>query len=340
MMEALLEARMLEALPYALVKELARSVQARQIEKAPFARGGASIAALLEHHAAWLALQDIPEPTMRHTVGEWRRDGAPSRVKCPVPAKETHTLRRPPSGDDIFLMDEADTPKITADTGVQSALVWKAHGAPKVDMKTVMAEAASQRPSAARTAAYGGQPPRAGPSKTTFASGTPERPTNNLVPRASPKSGTSPAWRTTGHSTPTAESTVKDQSSAPTTPVAASKMKAKEVVRAPSMGLLSGTRPSTNAAPSSPSPAGPSLGPVITPTRQKPAESKGNGLGRSSMCVSFCIGVKLFINVRYPVAQKRGRSHSPSAHLRRHQWRHVECRSSRSSICSRNRSHR
>ena len=325
---------MLEALPYALVKELARSVQARQVEKAPFVRGGAYIAALLERHAAWLALQDIPEPTMRHIVGEWRREGAPSRVKA------THTLRRPPSGDDIFLMDETDTPKFTGDGGPQSAPVWKAHGAPKVDMKAVMAEAASQRPPAARTAAYSGQLPRAGPSKTPFTSGTPERPTNNFVPRASPKSGTSPAWRTTGPSTPTAESSVKNQPSAPTTPVAASKMKAKEVVRAPSMGLLSGTRPPTNAAPSSPSPAGPSLGPVITPTRQKPAENRVNGHGRGSMCVSFDIGVKLFTNVRYTVVRKRGRSHSPSAHLRPRQWRHVECRSSRSSIYNRNRSHR
>lgn len=280
---------MLEALPYALVKELARSVQARQVEKAPFARGGAHIAALLERHAAWLALQDIPEPTMRHTVGEWRRESAPSRARGAFPAPAMHMLRRPPSGDDIFLMDEADAPKPTVDIGAQSAPVWKAHGAPRVDMKAVMAEAANQRPPPGRTVAYGGQPPRAGSSKPPFASGTPEGPTNNLLPRASPKSGTSPAWRTGGLATPTTESTVKNQASAPTTPVAASKMKAKEVSRAPSMGLLSGTRPSTNVAPSSPSTAGPSLGPVITPTRQKPADSKGNGHGRSSMCVLFVI---------------------------------------------------
>lgn len=165
-------------------------------------------------------------------------------------------------------------------------------------MKAVMAEAASQRLAAPRAVGYAATP-RPGPPQAPFNSGTPE----GLGTR--PKSGTSPAWRTSAPATPAGPSGAAEGMGAgpsrmppafgmsaqmPATPSSPSKTKPSKTEsprQQPLKGLLSGTRPpSNNAAPPSPAAAGRVLGPVITPTRQTPTKSgEGGGYGRSAMYV-------------------------------------------------------
>lgn len=130
-MESLLESRMLDDMPYALVKQLAKFARQQQLEKSPFSRSGVSVEKAMEKHAEWLKLQDIPEPLAashhHHKTGP-RKEAAVSRVKLsppgsgsskksvepierPNPATPQRTLRRPPSGDDVFIMDEPESPR-------------------------------------------------------------------------------------------------------------------------------------------------------------------------------------------------------------------------------------
>jgi hypothetical protein len=78
-MESLLESRMLDDMPYALVKQLAKFARQQQLEKSPFSRSGVFVEKAMEKHAEWLKLQDIPEPIVashhHHKTGP-RKEGA------------------------------------------------------------------------------------------------------------------------------------------------------------------------------------------------------------------------------------------------------------------------
>lgn len=115
-MELFLETGMLEDMPPDLIKQLALFAGQKQLEKSPISRSSVVVNMALEKHADWLALQDFPVPLGRRSQGISRKESASlksnqaglSNSPKQSPNKQPH-LRRPPSNDDIFLMDEADT---------------------------------------------------------------------------------------------------------------------------------------------------------------------------------------------------------------------------------------
>lgn len=112
--------------------QLSRYAQDKQKEKAPFVRGGQLVKEAMEKWKAWLELQDLPEPFVRRNK-QWH-------VKqnfLPLPKFEKG-LKKLPSGDDLFTMDDADVsvpsahdiPQLFAGTsGVASG--WKVYVPPK-----------------------------------------------------------------------------------------------------------------------------------------------------------------------------------------------------------------
>ena len=180
-METFLESRLLDDIPYSLVKQLSKFVRQRQMEKAPFSRGSEFVEKAMWKHAEWLALQDIPETIVRSAAvtattrcgaagSMMRKEGSGSGgvsppTLTPVVKKAVQklamtswigsasnsnsnsslqmprVLRRPPSGDDIFMMDDnepqASTTMTTLDVPPMSTApqasppVWKAHGVPR-----------------------------------------------------------------------------------------------------------------------------------------------------------------------------------------------------------------
>ena len=116
-METFLQNHMLDEFPDVLVKELAQFVKTRQIEKSPFSRSDSLMNQLLAKHAEWLA-EHIPSDIVRTaSSGSSRAEGiavmtVKTTPKPPIATKTAHasknsgkSLRRPPSGDDIFIMD-------------------------------------------------------------------------------------------------------------------------------------------------------------------------------------------------------------------------------------------
>ena len=143
-MESFLETRILDEIPYTLVKQLAKFVRAKQMEKSPFSRSDAFVNEMMKKYAEWLAEQDIPRPIVRANAlmipharasagssllkkGRSMEKLSPlmfgSRMKPSInltsPSTEPttpgrlittpqHTLRHLPLGDDVFVMDEMD----------------------------------------------------------------------------------------------------------------------------------------------------------------------------------------------------------------------------------------
>ena len=141
-MESFLESRILDEIPQSLVKQLAKFVRAKQVEKSPFSRSDAFVNEMMKKYAEWLAGQDVPEPIVKanalmipHTrvsagssllrKGSSMEKISPSmfsRIKPSItvasPSTEPttgqpittpqRTLRRLPLGDDVFVMDEMD----------------------------------------------------------------------------------------------------------------------------------------------------------------------------------------------------------------------------------------
>ena len=160
-METFLESRMLDDIPYTLVKQLAKFIKARQTEKTPFSRSGVIVDSMLQKHAGWLAQQDLPETIVRSaTKMPLRRDGSTAKLSPELSGKKLankvsfteplklvqntttsprRILRRPPSGDEIFLMDEPESPTARAhpeesvllQPSLTAQPVWKAQGTPK-----------------------------------------------------------------------------------------------------------------------------------------------------------------------------------------------------------------
>jgi hypothetical protein len=172
-MESLLESRMLDDMPYALVKQLAKFARQQQLEKSPFSRSGVFVEKAIEKHAEWLKLQDIPEPVAashhhHHKTGP-RKEGVVNRVKLsppssgsskksvepierPNPATPQKTLRRPPSGDDVFIMDEPESPRAESmpltpqsPPPPTSPPVWKAATVPRYDLLLICHSSNSKR---------------------------------------------------------------------------------------------------------------------------------------------------------------------------------------------------
>ncbi|KAF9483060.1 hypothetical protein BDN70DRAFT_874303 [Pholiota conissans] len=279
-LETFLECRLLDDIPYALVKQLSKFTRRRQTEKSPYSRGGAYIQSLLDKYGSWLALQDIPQPTLKHTTIP-RKDISSNKLSPPVlikrstsntssstlvPPPSPRAVRRLPSGDDIFLMDEPEL-QSGSSKPIESSPVWKAQGtAPKVDMKMVMAEAAAATQSKP-------QPVRLPVTSRASTSKVPlPRPNEPSTPtKISPRTDAPLTWRAIPK--PNVEP-IGSHSEGPSVQSTPPSMPSNTT---PVKSMLSGTRPPASPSPSvsraSQSLGAPGLGPVITPTRQMPLKS-------------------------------------------------------------------
>lgn len=129
-METMLESHYLDAMPADLLADLSAFVVGQQAERLPISRSNILVAALMEDHKAWLALQDIPKPSIR-PAGQAGRPFQPrsprmSPVELTPPPSAAKPQRRmtrttivspagspalrPSAGpdDDLFTMDEDD----------------------------------------------------------------------------------------------------------------------------------------------------------------------------------------------------------------------------------------
>jgi inhibitor of Bruton tyrosine kinase len=121
-MEVFLDGGMLDDIPHVLVEQLSRFAQQKQVEKSSISRSNMLVQRALETHAEWLALQDIPSTIHRSTHLPSRKSltnvnllpAGPRKRTLPISPPQSpsihpeRTIRRPPSGDDIFVMDDAD----------------------------------------------------------------------------------------------------------------------------------------------------------------------------------------------------------------------------------------
>lgn len=171
-MEAFLETHLLDDISDPLIKQLAQFIKIRQLEKSPFTRSDSFVNQLLTKHAGWLAGLVLPGNIVRTASEEpFKADGIPviTTPKPPLAMKPSsqisgNTLRRSPSGDDIFIMDEPEKsghpssykgPHVLASSQFLSP-IWKHISTPRyvnspsfepftdfrfsVDMKKIMAE--------------------------------------------------------------------------------------------------------------------------------------------------------------------------------------------------------
>ena len=135
-MESFLESSILDEIPHSLVKQLAKFVRGKQMEKSPFSRSDAFVNEMMEKYAEWLVEEDVPEPIIRtsplmipHTrasagssllkkdlsmekispsmLGRVKPSSTESTASQPITTPE-HILRRLPLEDDVFVMDEID----------------------------------------------------------------------------------------------------------------------------------------------------------------------------------------------------------------------------------------
>ncbi|KAG6914357.1 hypothetical protein DXG01_000829 [Tephrocybe rancida] len=293
-MELFLETGMLDDIPPYLIKQLAAFARQKQLEKSPTSRSDALVQKVLERHAEWLALRDFPAPLDRPTT---RKESATPRTpskragaspqQSPRVRPQKRGLKHLASTDDIFAMDEAETPPLRA--AEQAVVVpqppapipvWKVSSTPRVDMKTIMAKAAAPT-----------LPRRAPDTVMDEAETPPSRAAEQPVVAAPQPPASTPVWKAS--STPRVDmKTVMAEAAAPTPPRRMPDTRAGR-------GSPSKHTPGTEAGPSSrpiPAPAPPTtprrpsgppaipgLGPRITPTRQPaPGGASPSGVRRAS----------------------------------------------------------
>ncbi|KAF8159222.1 hypothetical protein B0H34DRAFT_394330 [Crassisporium funariophilum] len=292
-LESFLESRLLDDIPYALVKQLSGFVRGKQAEKAPYARDGSEVYVreVMEKYKEWLEGMDVPEPFVRTgraggaTAGAQRKETLASSkrptLKTNLQASAQRVLRRPPSGDDIFAMDEPEPAVGRASSSSMTTLptpppAWKASTAPRVDMKAVLAEAASQSQASvnSRSAAAAPRTPQSDLRRTTAG----ESPIS-LTPTKTPsKSGTPLTWRSnldqaafrsTPPGTPPTPSAFGSSSNlAQSNPSPA----ATSIVRPQAPPSLTPVRAPARV---------PGMGPVITPMRQIPPKAGSSSSARN-----------------------------------------------------------
>ncbi|KAG6840585.1 hypothetical protein C0991_005725 [Blastosporella zonata] len=324
-MEVFLETGMLDDIPAYLVKQLAQFARQKQIEKSSVSRSDEFAKQALERHADWLALQDFPVPFGRSNQGIPRKESAILKMARTGPNDSPHQsprvhpqqspstqsqrdLRRPSSNDDIFAMDEADnlpsrildqprlslsaaTPSspaaLTASTSTATP-IWKAASTPRVDMKAVMAEAASATtptaprrkhdPGAARGSPLHHSPgvPDSLRSQRSMDIRTQPGPSSRPIPTGW-RAPTDPVTLSAAHpsppTTPSKEGTIAGLGSSPRlTP-------SKGPGSVPRLSPLTLRRPSGSVS----TPAISGLGPVITPTKQSVTSSSAATSSLSSI---------------------------------------------------------
>ncbi|TFY78752.1 hypothetical protein EWM64_g5263 [Hericium alpestre] len=279
--EPLLESRLLDDLTPRLIKDLSRDVQLLQLEKSPVSRSERLVREAMSKNEAWLAEQDIPHPIIPRTANKGsprlspkmsRRPSIPSSpLTSPTvrPNSSSRASQLTMSGDDLFVMD--DVPALNLDTaggdaGASDSVLrgspWrKTTSAPKVDMKSILAEAEGSKLAASSAASVSKQPSR-------------DRNVTTPVqhPSGSPgisRQGSSGPWRSqvavsvvaTASPARWTEFPVAGAPFAPATP------RVKPVQPSPPLGRQS----ASISVP--PPPPHPGLGPVITPSKQSPAKN-------------------------------------------------------------------
>ncbi|KAF6760676.1 hypothetical protein DFP72DRAFT_1091851 [Ephemerocybe angulata] len=314
-MESLLESRFLDELPKRLLEQLSAFIGARQTEKSKFTRTSEYLDGLLAKYWDWLAEQDIPAPIVRSMKSITRESVPRLKVSPPasrevpkqpmaassltaLPQSPPPSIRHRPSGDELFAMDMQDTASpsnqrasLAKPTSEAAGPAWKVADAPRVDMKTLMAEAESSRPGPSGSPKYVAKksstetrfqaPEReAGPSyNPMFPPVTPTKP----QPARNPNS----PWRSASASQRIGEPSPSSTSSSsfPSIRAAATSTPTKSpAVSGPPSGGLSMSKP----PPASPhaqqrsgrqarGPALPGLGPIINPTKQA-SKSAGNSI--------------------------------------------------------------
>ncbi|KAJ7112425.1 hypothetical protein C8R43DRAFT_1040712 [Mycena crocata] len=266
-METLLESRMLDDLTPALIKQLSNFVVRKQTEKSPKVRSNYIVDRAMAIHGDWLALQDFPETIILSSRLPARRDAAPL---SPDPSKRrrsrTTSLSNSPvivpqasagAIDDIFEMDDTEALVLPA----SAVPVWKASSAPRVDMKTVMAEAASGTAPRRESAGTGDPSLRFSHQKTPqrerkkFQAPTDTTPDGTSAVRAGSSPWKLPVSRHQG---------VSPTNSPPITP-STSLNRTQEAFPTPAAAA---NTPATPPRQRGPQPPQPNLGPVFTPSRQ------------------------------------------------------------------------
>ena len=160
-MESFLESCILDEIPHSLVKQLAKYVRTKQMEKSPFSRSDTFVKEMMEKYAEWLAEQDLPEPIIRTSAlmisharasagssllkkGRSMEKISPSMLGSRIKLSNTestaghsistpqHVLRRLPETDDVFVMDEIDvSPASSSATAMPISVpvpAWKPSG--------------------------------------------------------------------------------------------------------------------------------------------------------------------------------------------------------------------
>jgi len=147
-METLLEAHLLDDLSPWHIKQLASAVQGHQAAKSPFSRLQlpVNLAALVDEHREWLAMEDIPNPIVRlQPKGQPKRSPKASRKASQQPASPKtpsnpsvaipRTSLLANTSEDLFCMDEVLVPPLglNQDVGVGASSDREELGsAPKV----------------------------------------------------------------------------------------------------------------------------------------------------------------------------------------------------------------
>ena len=155
-MDFLLDSGILDDLDPTMVKQLTGYIRAKQEEESPITRSGRLTNDVMTRHADWLASQppSPPEidllqeefltvvrspPKMRRKTSSLNQDSSPHPSP---PLRPQRAIRRPPSNDEIFAMDEPDDPAIPMAGDVQPpqpvsrlpaspSSIWKAPVVPR-----------------------------------------------------------------------------------------------------------------------------------------------------------------------------------------------------------------
>ena len=177
-LETLMESRLLDDLPYDVIKALSAYIRTQQTLKAPFVRNGGNLDVLMARWSAWFEMQDIPITIIPRT-GPLPIKAAQSKISPPIPGLSPPSnpgpitpalstvplhpptansptmalLKRKPSAvrdpdDGVFAMDD-DPPPIVQPAIIPSDAArsspWKSKTTEKVDMKAIIALAEEEQ---------------------------------------------------------------------------------------------------------------------------------------------------------------------------------------------------
>ncbi|KAI0091451.1 hypothetical protein BDY19DRAFT_1030603 [Irpex rosettiformis] len=320
-METCLECHMLDDLPVDIIKQLAKFVRDLQADKSPLSRSNILVDAAMRRNAEWVELQDFPQlivPSLRG-LEKQMQIGREARVSPPALARKdgvsgSPTVRPQVSfsrlnagtasmgEDELFVMDGVETqlsrkelpPPSSRDEKEKDAIQtapstpskaggWKVSSTPRVDMKSIMAEAETSKSTMNRPAGRSGVSPAASTNWRT----PPPSSTNLAISSSRGSSGGGSPWKSLPP--PAASGAINLSATASASPVHTPPMTPKiKPTRIESETLLhspqrSGSRSMAQQQTIQPQPQSassttsqrPGMGPVISPARQMSWKNTG-----------------------------------------------------------------